>query len=160
MSATSSSLDPVQTVIDILSGTAEADWPNGTKPNPIEDRWTSNRNEKRKRQTPAAYVYSPDIGTQEQFGRDADVKVKIDTIDVDVWARDSDTAFTVADDVVSILEDYWNDSQDKTQWNRIRPQSENDQRGTDSPETVMGRRHNQYILSPRVELHREASMGT
>lgn len=160
MPATSSSDDPVQTIIDLLSGTAEADWPNGTKPDPIEDRWTTSRNEKRRRKSPAAYVHSPDIGTQEQYGRDADVKVQTEVIDVDVWARDSGDADTIASDVITILEDFWNDSKANTNWNRIRPQSVNDRRGEDSFETVMGRRHNQYIISPRVELEREDSMGT
>lgn len=173
MAVITTSADAVQTVIDILDaydggygsagyGTSAyaSSWPSGTKPDPIEYRWDSSRNEKRKRKTPAAYVYSPDIGTQEQFGRDADVKVQTEIVDIDVWARDAATANTIASDAVSILEDFWNDSKAYTQWNRIRPQSTNDRRGEESPETIMGRRHNQYIVSPRVELEREDAMGT
>lgn len=160
MSATSTSTDPVQTIVDLLDGTAEPNWPGGTKPTYIERRWDSSRNEKRRRKDPAAYAFSPDIGTQRQYGPDADTKIRTEVIDVNVWARDHAVADTVASDVITILEDYWNDGQASTAWNRIRPQSADDQRGEDTLETVMGRRDNQYIITPRIELEREGSMGT
>lgn len=155
MSATSTSTDPVQTVIDLLSGTTAANWPSGTKPDPIEHQWDSTQRTKDNRSGVAAYVWSPDIGTQEQLSADGATKDQVETIDVDVWSADPVEANDVAGDVVAILEDYWNDKQANTEWHRIRPQSTDDRRAE-----TLARRADHHVVSVEVQLRREDSIGT
>ena len=154
MSATSTSTDPVQSVVDILDGYSSAQWPND-KPTYIEKQWESSFRDKSKRNDPAAYVYSPDRADTRAFGRDANTRIQGEVIAVDVWALDSDEAATVAGDVQSILEDYWEDGKANTTWNRIRPEDPDDRRAE-----ALARRADHFIISVRVQLEAERSMGT
>ena len=153
--ATSTSEDPVQTVIDLLDGTAEADWPGGTKPSSIEKQWESDQRTKGNRSDPAAYVWSPDVGTQEPLSTAGETKDQVETIAVDVWALDDTQADAIAGDVTSILEDYWHDKQANTTWDRIRPQSTDDRRAE-----TLARRSDHHVISVTVQLRREDSIGT
>lgn len=169
MSATSTSTDPVQTVIDLLTGTPADEW-TGDKPDPIERQWAHDFNWKQNQNGPSAYVWSPEVGTQDQLSADGTVKDQTETIGVDVWAPtptpayggvygatygSADVAVTVADDVVAILEDYWNDRTANTRWHRIRPQSVDDRRAE-----AIARRADKHVISVQVQLRRETSIGT
>lgn len=159
MTATSDSTDPVQTIVDLLDGSAVSKW-SGTKPEYIEPDWESSENEKRSRSRdgPAAYASSPAVGPQDSFSADADVKIQTETVTVEIrslgHATGTDTA-SIASDVVSILEDYWHDSKEFTEWNRIQPQETDDQRA-DS----LARRADQEVINVTVSLERETSIGT
>lgn len=173
MSATSQSHDPVQAVIDLLSNTAEADWPSGVKPNPIEPEWLTGPQQKANEDGPAAYVQSPDRGQREALSADWDVADQRETVEVEVWSRSNvpgygqdhgasygtatDHAATIASDVLAVLEDYVNDKQANTRWDRIRPVQDpvDDQRLEAS-----ALRASQKVVSVRVELRREDSIGT
>lgn len=155
MSVSSTSTDPVDTIIDILDGTAQSNWPNGTKPSTIEKQWEHTFQWKKNQANPAAYVWSPERGSQDQFGPDHETKIRGETIDVDVWALDDSNVDSISGDVISILEDYWMDSQENTQWDRIRPESPDDRRAE-----KLARMTDHYVVSVRVALEREASMGT
>ena len=153
--ATSTSSDPVQAVIDLLDGTPEADWPGGTKPNPIEKQWASTQRTKGNRSNPAAYVWSPDVGTREQRGAEYDDVIQTETIGVDVWATSDDDADGVAGDVVAILEEYATDLREHTEWVAIRPTQADDRRAE-----TLARRSDHHVVSINVELMRDDSTGT
>lgn len=155
MSATSTSDDPVQTVVDLLNGTASGDYPNGTKPDPIEKQWDSAQRTKMNRQGTAAYVWSPDPGTQDSLSAASETKDQDETVGVDVWGTDAATTNTVAGDVISILEDYWNDRSDNTEFDRIRPEGTDDRR---AEAVAIGADH--YVVSVEIQLRREDPIGT
>lgn len=155
MSVSTTSTDPVQTVVDILDGTAESNWPNGTKPTHIEKQWQSTFQTKSNRDRPAAYAFSPERGTQDQFGRNADTKVRTETIEVDVWTTSASDTDSIAADVITILEDYYNEGKTNTQWNRIRPAEADDRRSE-----TLAQRTDHHVISVQVHLEREGSMGT
>jgi hypothetical protein len=155
MSVTSSSDDPVQAVIDLLSGTSSSNWPNGPKPTYIETSWETDYQTKANRADPAVYVRSPEDGTIESFSARSTIKDESETVVAAVWATDDSTASDIAGDVVSILEDYWNDRQANTQFHRIRPRRVNDAR-----QEHVARQTDHYTITVRVHLRRERSIGT
>ncbi|QLG62831.1 hypothetical protein [Halorarum salinum] len=155
MSATSASDDPVQTVIDLLSGTAEADWPGGIKPDPIEPQWESDFRTKSNRSAPAAYVYSPEDGSREQFGAEYETVDQTETVRVVVWAPDETATNAVSSDAIAILEDYANDTRENTEWVTIRPSPVDDRRAE-----MLARRADQAVVAVDVELRRDDSTGT
>jgi len=155
MSATSSASGPVQTVVDLLENTDSNNWPTGPKPTYIERSWDVDYRTKKNRADPAVYVDSPEDGTIESFSARSTIKDESETVVAAVWATDDSTASDIAGDVVSILEDYWNDRKANTTFNRIRPQRVNDAR-----QQHVVRRTDHYAISVRVHLRRERSLGT
>ena len=155
MSATSNSSDSVQTVVDLLDGTDQNNWPTGTKPEYIERSWDSDYRTKSNRADPAVYVRSPEDGTIESFSARSTIKDESETVVAAVWATDDSTASDIGGDVVSILEDYWNDRQANTQFHRIRPRRVNDAR-----QEHVARQTDHYTITVRVHLRRERSIGT
>jgi len=155
MSATSSASGPVQTVVDLLENTDSSNWPTGPKPTYIKRSWDVDHRTKSNRADPAVYVDSPEDGTIESFAARSTIKDESETVVAAVWATGDGTASDIAGDVVSILEDYWNDRKANTTFNRIRPQQVNDAR-----QQHVARRTDHYAISVRVHLRRERSLGT
>lgn len=156
MSASSSADGPVQTVLDLLSGTAAATWPNGTKPEPIEELWETDMRTKGNRSSVAAYVWSSDVGTREQHGASYDQAIVTEVVSVAVWADDDpDLAAAVAGDVVAILERYANDTRDRTTWVTIRPTIVDDRRAE-----ALARRADHHVQVVEVELLRDEPTRT
>lgn len=150
----SNSDDPVQTVIDILQNTDESNWPNGNKPDIIESRWTSDFRVKLNQTGPAVYVHSPEPGTHDAYSASGSTKVQMETVGVQVWSDAETSHNNVRDDCQTILEDYWNDTDGSTNWDRIRPVSQDDRR-----QQHIGRRTDIYVTEIRVELERDSSIG-
>jgi len=155
MSATSDSSDPVQTVVDLLDNTDSDNWPNGTKPTYIERRWDVDFGTKANRADPAVYVHSPEAGTHEQLSTAGDTKHREETIAAEVWAVAQPDHDAIASDVRAILEDYWDDSDGNTNWDRIRPRRDDDRR-----QEHFAQRTDHYVTSITIELHRDSSIGT
>ncbi len=153
--ATSTSTDPVQTIEDLLTGTVSGDYPNGTKPDPIEKHWESEYRTKANRSGTAAYVRSPQVGEQEQISTAGETKDQTERVDVEIWGDDQGTVATIAGDVEAILEDYWNDRTANTQWTRIRTLGQDDRRQEQQLPA-----HGKFVIAVRVELRRENQIGT
>lgn len=153
--ATSTSTDPVQTIVDLLSNTVSGDYPNGTKPDPIEKHWDSQYREKVNRDGVAAYVRSPETSSTDQLSVDADTKVQMERVNVQVWGNTEADVVNAAGDVEAILQDYHNDRGDNTAWSRIRVLGQDDRRQEET-------RHprGKHVVAVEVRLRREASMGT
>lgn len=154
--ATSSSTDPVQTLIDLLTGTPQASWPNGTKPTHIE-AWPDTSHDKRlKRADPSVYIRTGQPGDQQPLSKDADHSLNTETVHCDIYSPDKTEAYTIAEDVEAILEDYWHDENGDTEWTHgIRPQGKEDLR-----EEHSARRSGQYVVRVPVRLLREDTVGT
>lgn len=155
MAATSNATDPVQTVVDLLENTDSANWPSGTKPTYIERSWDIDFRTKTNRADPAVYVRSPEDGTIDAFSARSTIKDESETVTAVVWATDDSIAGDIAGDIASILEDYWNDRQENTEFHRIRPR-----RVADSRQEHIARRTDHYTIGVQVALRRERSIGT
>jgi len=147
--ATSTSTDPVQTIIDLLSGTPKADWPT-TKPDWIETRWTSTHHQKRQREGGAVYAWSPAEGTREPISVDADVSNETEVVFAECWHPSSSDAASLANSVATILEQYWKDNKEYTTFRHVRPVRQDDRRA----EHVPGAR-DPFVVVVRVELRTE-----
>lgn len=152
--ATSTSTDPVQTVIDLLDGTSSSDWPN-TKPTNIEKRWTTSYRTKTNRSNLSCYVHSHDIGEQDALSTAAETKDEQEHVRVECWSPTESDAVDCGGDVKSILEDYWDDRTTNTTWQRIRPQSVDDRR---AEAQAMGA--DMYVVAVDVLLRAENAIGT
>lgn len=125
----STSDDPVQTVLDILTASTEADYVNrGEKPGKIERHGRSSPGDKASyRRADAMYAYSPADSFFEKFGTDDGAYLEEQTVAVELWVVDSETELAqLVSDVIEILYGYANDSQEETNWQTIVPVSDSD----------------------------------
>lgn len=130
MSINSSSNDPVQTVIDLLSG--YAGWTHSA-PEVYEQEEVSQQ-EKISNPDPAIYVWSATDASLDQF--DAEYSAIDETIPVEcaIWIMGSsayDTSSRVndyKDDTIDFLAQYANDNEQQITFHHIRPVSFTDNR--------------------------------
>lgn len=153
---TSTSADPVETVVDLLSDD-DATWANGTEPSIVETYWTSDAAMKINRADDAIYVRSPEIGDWTFLSAEQEDKDERQTVAAEVWSTEQSRHDDMVGDAIAILEDFVDSTtaNANTEWRKITPQSENDMR-----QDHVVRRTDHYVTQIIIELRREASIGT
>lgn len=135
----SDTTDAVATVKDILEDTTDSDWTAaGTKPSVIEYQSETDQNGKHQRAqrgTDALYLWSPAEGTVESYAAQYNSYLDSQVVNVDPWTSKSRShAANLSGDIRDIINDYALDNKSSTEWNRIRPETENDLRHEASAE--------------------------
>lgn len=128
MSATSTSNDPIQTIIDLLTGEPNTAWHADTPPTDIENRWDTGQQARMNNSDPALYVWTPTDAGFEDFSADGERLVEDRTIQVEVWSYTESKTRLYHQDLINILSDYMRDNQQNTQWHQITPDSASDYR--------------------------------
>lgn len=148
--------DPVEAILDILAGTADADWVNaGAKPAHIERQETSTQNVKGNRSVDAIYLHRPADTSMTPLGAEVARVDEESVVNVDVWTITSAAhAEALGDDVKRILFSYANDNQTTTPFGRIRPETVNDVRGEKIPTQAD---HYREIVGVRLRALRDPS---
>ncbi|AHG00922.1 hypothetical protein HALLA_12120 [Halostagnicola larsenii XH-48] len=129
----SSSLDPVQTIVDILEGAAAEDWANaGGEPDYIERYEETDFSSKKARDMrDAIYVQRPGSDDYQKLGAGYNTLVEEPMVRAEVWTPEgSDPCLEYAHDVREIIRGYTVDLEDQTQWTDIAPVGEEDLRGS------------------------------
>lgn len=131
----STSTDPVQAIIDILTGTAAAEWTTaGAKPAHIERQEETSQNMKGNRSDDAIYVNRSADTSMNPLGAEVARVDESSLVNVDVWTLDSSAqAEAIGGDVKRILFQYANDNHVATEFGRIRPETVADVRGETIP---------------------------
>lgn len=131
----STSTDPVEAIIDILTGTAAAEWTTaGAKPVHIERQEASSQNVKGNRSDDALYVHRSADTSMTPLGAEVARVDESSLVNVDVWTLESSAqAEAIGDDVKRILFQYANDNHAATRFGRIRPETVSDVRSETIP---------------------------
>jgi hypothetical protein len=155
MTATSSSEFAVETVVDLLDGTADAEYKlTQSKPDRINPIWEYDHNDRVNYADPAFYVWSPTDADISKFSIDGDNLLEDTSVEVLIFTLDATKTKNYQRDVLEILSDYYDDNTDNTSYYEIAPQSASDLRN----EHISGRTDH-YIASVTVETNRFGDAG-
>jgi hypothetical protein len=155
MSATSSSEFAVETIVDLLDGTADADYTlTQSRPDRIAPIWDFDHNDRINYADPAFYVWSPTDADISKFSIDGDNLLEDTSVEVLIFTLDATKSKNYQRDVLEILSDYYDDNTDNTSYYEIAPQSASDLRN----EHISGRTDH-YITSVTVETNRFGGAG-
>jgi len=155
MSASSTSEFATQTIVDLLDGTADADYDRTQNaPDRIAPIWEFDHNDRINYPDPAFYVWSPTDASIEKFSIDGDNLLEDSTIETLIFTLDATKTKEYQRDVLEILSDYYDDNEDRTDYYEIAPQSVSDLRN----EHISGRTDH-YIASVTVETNRFGNAG-
>lgn len=160
--------DPVQAIIDILSGASTTSGGYGlaygylyggaetwTNAAPEVHQWESKSQEYREQNPdPALYVWSPSESDRPAFAGEYDLIDERQFVGVSVWTTSEQDVVDYAGDVVDLLEEYGTDNEVRTAWVTIRPSSENDLRAE-----KVSRRTDHYQTVVNVDLRGLRSTG-
>lgn len=145
MSVSSSSNDPTQVVVDILSGFTG--WTNAT---PEVHRMNEKTQTYRESNPdPALYVWSPTGGDIRRFSADGDQMRQIQRVEVDVWTLDSSDTFDYFEDVIDLFDDYLNDQEQNTVFHRVEPTNSEDFRPQKRADKT-----DHYIMTVEIQTRR------
>lgn len=118
--------DPVQAVMDILSGASNSEWPNSTPPDRIERMEASEPSEKQRasRQSDVSlYVFSPVEGETAKFDASGSRTDQTEQVEVVIYTKGASTANNYAGAVQSRIAAFATDNQNATSWADIWPVS-------------------------------------
>lgn len=153
MSASTTAVDPVQAVIDLLDGEPDASW-TGDAPNIYEyEAIPQNEKGPGADMPPELYVLNPTESSHPPLsGYDYEHFDSTFTVVVQAWAL-SDGVVSINNDIKTILGQYGNDNEDRTPFHRIRPTNSNDWSEQTNP-----RNTDYYLGDVTVELRRLSSI--
>jgi len=138
---------PVETVQEILANTGR--WQND--PPDVQFYWESAQSERGNGadQPGDVYVWSPTGETHERFSLDNDAGLTDDTTDVEilVYSLDEFEVMEYAEDIAGVLEGYFDDNKDLTNFTTIEPVATRDYR-----EQTNHRATDHYVAGVEVEL--------
>jgi len=138
---------PVETVQEILANTGK--WQND--PPDVQFYWESAQSERGNGadQPGDVYVWSPTGETHERFSLDSDKGRTDDTTDVEilVYSLDEFEVMEYAEDIAGVLEGYFDDNKDFTNFTTIEPVATRDYR-----EQTNHRATDHYVAGVEVEL--------
>jgi hypothetical protein len=155
MSASSTSPFAVETIVDLLDGTADAEYTlTQSKPDRINPIWEYDHNDRVNYADPAFYVWSPTDADISKFSIDGDNLLEDTSVEVLIFTLDATKSKNYQRDVLEILSDYYDDTTDNTSYYEIAPQSASDLRN----EHISGRTDH-YITSVTVETNRFGQAG-
>lgn len=129
--ALASEEDPVETLIELLdTNTSDSDWSNaGSKPADIEKTQETERRIKEERSGDAIYIHSrleSDHNKIDPAGNEMD---EVAVVTVECWSKTSDAqAENLKRDVLSLVSDKANDSNNSTSWTDMWPDTSEDYR--------------------------------
>lgn len=145
----STSLDPVETIVDVLEYATEAPIGYGTSygglygssqqwahadgpPDHIERYEETDFSRKKSRDMKdAVYVRKSESGSFDKLGAAYDGMIDDHTIRIEVWTPESESkAHAYALDIRSILKNYADDNQQSTAWTQIAPVGDDDERAS------------------------------
>lgn len=120
--------DPVEAIKDLLTGTVDGDWLNAvSKPSVIERMEESERKIKENRSGDAVYIQSrleSDLNKIDPAGDEVD---EVALVTVQCWSKTSaEQAENLLRDVIAIVADKANDSNETTSWVDWWPDSSED----------------------------------
>lgn len=130
MSVTTTEIDPVAAIIDILEGYTT--WTN-TTPEVYKQSEVSQQ-ERKAAPNPRIYVWSPADGSMENLGAEYSRTIDTDIVEASAWVLDEAgvdkhlQCEQYQKDIIEILEDYANDNYENTEFHNIRPTSKTDSR--------------------------------
>lgn len=146
MSATSSSTEPVDMVVDLLDGAAVGQWTNASpdvfylEDVPQADRGPSQD------QPAHLYVWMPAGGPIEGLSGDWTSTTEQNTVEIQVWSLDRGECAVYKEDVINFLSLYANDNEENTLFHRVRPSNQDDMRGQNQ-----ARRTNHFVMTVEVD---------
>jgi len=123
MSVSTDSLDPVEVVLDLLTNQPDQAWTQD--PPDIYRQRDVDQQQRMNKGDPAIYVWSPTGTDRTPLGAEYGFVDESHTVQVDCWTQ-TDISNDYAGDVVAILDEYGNDNEQLTQYQRIRPELVND----------------------------------
>jgi len=126
--STTTSLDPVTQVIDLLESAASTEWPSDTPPTAIRRYQDDSQGNKGPSagQPPILYILAPTDTTLERFSADGDLYIQGHTVFVQVWTYDSADAKQYQLAVASIISDYLDDNAVETPNSTVEPENLSD----------------------------------
>jgi hypothetical protein len=129
MSATSQSEFGVETIVDLLAGSATDDYTQtGTVPDRIAPLWEFSHSDRINYPDPALYVWSPVETDLQKFSIDGDHMLEDETIEVLIMTLESTLTKEYQRDVIQILSSYYNDNEQNTNYYTINPTTASDLR--------------------------------
>lgn len=146
MSATSSDSEPVDMVIDLLSGSSASDW-SGVKPETYayfeiaQSERGPNDN-----QPPHLYVWNPTGGNISPISGDYTSLDETQTVEIQVWSLTATECKQYKQDLINYLALYGNDNEGQTLFHRIRPTTKDDLRSE-----KQARRTNHFVMTVEVD---------
>ena len=153
MSVTTNTDDPVEMVVDILSGTPDSDYT--LDPPDIFEMWEVDPQQRLKKPDPAVYVWSPTPGTIDRFSADGDLQIDGRIIECMILTYDKSETHRYAEDIVDIMGDYVDDNADLTIQEDIDPTGVEDNRG----DKIRGR-SDHYLMTVEIATERLRTTGT
>lgn len=120
--STTTSIDPVQTVLDLLNAATAGDWSNaGGTPSRIARSSEYPQSDKAAYEAgDAIYVYVS--GGEGIDPEGTDTFTEQFRVSCDLWTLNGeDRAHAIARDIQDILNDYWTDNSTATNWTTVRP---------------------------------------
>ena len=149
MSATSSSTEPVDMLVDILSHSNTNQWSLASpdvfalEDIPQRDRGPSQETEAH------LYVWSPTGGNIDGLSGDWTTSMEQHTVEIQVWSLDRSETSTYKEDLINFLQNYANDNEANTVFHRIRASNQDDLR---SQHQYMSNDH--YVMTVEVTVRR------
>jgi len=150
MSVSTTSSDPVETVLNLLTG--YSGWSNATPG--VEFQHESSQQTKQNRPDPYIYVWSPVDADLQQFDGEHSAISEFETVEASVWVLSGtgNAQFRVAqdyqDEMVDFLQQYAGDNEENTTFHQVRPTSKSDYRHEN-----VARRTDHYVMSVTCTLH-------
>ena len=146
MVTTSSSDDPVEMVVEILS----ADLTEYTlDPPDIFRMWDLDPQQRLKNPDPAVYVWSPTPGSEDRFSADGSLLTDSRTVECMIMTYDEAKTHRYAEDIIDILGNYIDDNANLTLFEDVDPSVPSDERG----EHIFGE-SNHYIMTVELDTQR------
>lgn len=146
MSASSSSNDAVDTIIDLLDGSGTGDWQNA---NPsVQAVSEVSQSGMENNPDPTLYVWSPVSTSYSEFDAEGSRLVEDRSVEIMVWTLNRVETGQYYNDLVDYLSQYMRDNYSNTNWHKITPSEGNDYRSE-----KITQKTDHYVATLQVDLN-------
>lgn len=148
MSATSSNVEAVETIVGLLENADSTNWQN-SDPDRIDQFQEFSEKGRQNYPDPALYIWSPVDADLQAFDAEYSHIDETRTVEIQVWTLDNTDTAQYHQDVIDFVAQYGNDNEENTTFHRIRPTSADDLRSE-----KVARQTDHYVATVQAQLRK------